>query len=377
MQLPLQSVLAVEIGSSVAAPFASRILADMGAQVLKIEAPKVGDPARRWGPPFWGDAATIFHAFNRGKLSVELDLKNDDHVRALSNFIDSKADIVLQNLRPGLIAEYALDADTLRKRKPSLVYCNMGAFGDRGPMRSFPGYDPLIQASAGLISMTGEKDRPPVRLGAPVVDMGTGMWAVIGMLAALHKRNETGEGSTVDVSLYDTAIGWGSLAVAEYQTAGMLPPRRGLGGPTLMPNGGFQAMDGILMLTIGTDAQFRSLCKVIEAPQLADDKRFSTNVARRENERELTRLLEDAFSGRPRDHWFEELSKLGIPAAPVRDIAEVCKHPQTQAMELLQECEGDGLQLVGIPIRIEGQRPKARGPAPALGSGNHLLDLQE
>ena len=363
----LKGITVVEISSSVAAPFAARIMADLGADVYKIEPPGDGDAARRWGPPFWRGDATPFHAFNRGKRSVAVDLKDPPSRDVLRNFIVAKADVVIQNLRAGLIETFELDGINLLKVAPRLIYCNMGGFGSKGPMRSQMGYEALIQAITGLISVTGEPDRDPVRLGIPAADMGTGMWAVIGILAALQRRQTTGKGHIVEASLYDTGLGWTSMVMAQYQATGAIPQRQGLKGTSLVPNGGFRAADGMLMLTVGTDVQFQSLCRAVGRPELAQDPKYITNADRRAHEDELVALLNDTFLTKPRADWCSLLTASGVAAIPVQDLAEVANSEQTAASEMLQDCPGDDLHLIGLPIRIDGERPRPRNAAPACG----------
>lgn len=373
----LQGITVVEITSSLAGPFAARILADMGADVFKIEAPNGGDAARKWGPPFWRGDATPFHAFNRGKRSVAVDLKDPQQRDMLREFIVDRADIVLQNLRAGLVDDYGLDGATLRKAAPRLIYCNVGGFGTKGPMRSQLGYEALIQGLTGLISLTGEPDRDPVRIGASIVDMGTAMWAAIGTLAALQRRNVTGEGRVVDACLYDTGLAWTSLAMAAYQVTGKVPTRQGLRGVAVIPNGAFRASDGLLMLVVGTDAQFRSLCETLGQRELGDDPRFTTNAARRAHESELMEILNAVFLTKTRAEWCSALTAAGVAAVPLQDLGEAASSEQTTASEMLQDCPGDSLRVLGLPVRFDGERPRPRSAVPTCGelSVKDLLNL--
>ena len=362
----LEGITVVEISSSVAAPFAGRIFADLGATVMKVEAPDGGDSARKWGPPFWRGDATPFHAFNRGKRSVTVDLKNPEHIAGLANFIVGHADIVIQNLRAGLMERFGLDGKTLIKRAPRLIYCNMGAFGEKGPMRMQPGYEALMQAVSGLISLTGEPERDPVRIGSPIADMGTGMWSVIGCLAALNERHTSGKGRIVGAALYDTALGWTAMAMAQYQATGKVPGRTGLKGISVVPNGGFHTSDGILVITVGTDVQFRALCGAVERPELADDPRFVTNADRRANEAALTQTLNGIFAKKTRAQWCDILGTAGVAGIPVQNLGEAATSEQTLASEMLQDCPGDDLKLIGLPLRFNGDRPRPRWAAPDL-----------
>jgi len=363
----LKGITVVEITSSLAGPFTARILSDLGADVFKIEAPEGGDSARKWGPPFWRGDATPFHSFNRGKRSVGVDLKNDAQRATLQQFIVERADVVVQNLRAGLVDTYGLDGPSLRKLAPRLVYCNVSGFGTKGPLRSQLGYEALIQGLTGLISLTGEPDRDPVRIGASIVDMGTAMWASIGILAALQRRQTTGEGGIVDACLYDTGLGWTSLAMASYQATGKVPTRQGLRGTAVIPNGAFRASDGMLMLVVGTDAQFRSLCGALGRKELGTDERFATNAARRANETPLMSLLDAIFLTKTRAEWCSALTAAGVAAVPLQDLGEAANSEQTEASEMLQDCPGDELKVVGLPIRFNGDRPRPLRGVPPCG----------
>jgi crotonobetainyl-CoA:carnitine CoA-transferase CaiB-like acyl-CoA transferase len=363
----LQGITVVEITSSLAGPFTARILSDMGADVFKIESPSGGDAARKWGPPFWRGDATPFHAFNRGKRSVAVDLKDASQRAELQRFIVEHADVVVQNLRAGLVDEYGLDGPTLLKAAPRLVYCNVGGFGPKGPMRSQLGYEALIQGLTGLISMTGEPDRAPVRIGASIVDMGTAMWAAIGILAALNRRNMTGEGRIVDACLYDTGLAWTSLSMAGYQATGKVPTRQGLRGTAVIPNGAFPASDGLLMLVVGTDVQFKALAKALGRPELGHDERFTTNAARRAHENELMDILNAVFLTKNRAEWCAALTAAGVAAVPLQDLGEAAASEQTEASEMLQDCPGDTLRVLGLPLRFDGERPRPERGIPPLG----------
>ena len=363
----LKGVKVVEITSSIAGPFAARILADMGATIFKIESPNGGDAARKWGPPFWQGDATPFHAFNRGKRSIAVDLKDAQQREALRAFIVEHADIVVQNLRAGLVDEYGLDGNTLLKAAPHLIYCNIGGFGTKGPMKSQLGYEALIQGLVGLISLTGEPDRDPVRIGTSLVDMGTSMWATVGILGALSNRRATGKGVVVDACLFDTGVAWTALAMAGYQATGKVPTRQGLRGTAVIPNGAFPANDGLLMLVVGTDAQFVTLCRAIGQPELAKDERFTTNAARRGNEEALMAILEAVFRTKSRAEWCELLTAAGVAAVSLQDLGEAAASEQTAASEMLQDCPGNSLKVVGLPLRFNGERPRFERDIPAIG----------
>lgn len=376
--LPLAGLTVVEFSTSVAGPFAGHVLADLGARVIKIENPDGGDDARRWGPPFDATGTSpVFSAFNRNKRSVTVDLKDDAQIARLRRFIIRRADIVLQNMRPGLLGRFGLDAATLKAEAPRLIYCDMHAFGSVGPKQMQPGYDPLMQACSGIMSVTGLEGQEPVRVGPSLVDQGTGMWAVIGILAALRTREGTGEGSTIDTSLYETALGWMPAQMATYQLTQRPPRRIGSENSGIAPYKAYRAADGWLVIAAGNDKLFARLANVLGRPELAGEPEFATNPKRVENREMLNGLISEILTAHSREAWLERLAEAGIPAAPVLDLGEVSADPQFAAVEMLQSDEGSDLRLLGIPVRLNGERPPLRRATPVLGEANHLLDEAE
>ena len=361
-----KDLLVIELGSSVAAPYAAQILSELGARVIKIEKPQ-GDDARRWGPPFWEGASAFFQALNRNKESVVCDLRDQSQRQALMDLIVSQADIVLQNLRPGHVEELGLDAKTLLSLKPSLIYCNLGAFGQVGPMKSKPGYDPLMQAFGGIMSTTGEEGRPSVRVGASIVDMGTGMWSVIGILSALLNKRDTGMGQCIDVSLYETATQWVSLLAAQFLASGELSPKQGSGAPGIVPYKAYQASDGELVIAAGSDDLFRSLSQVLGHPQWAKDPRFLTNPDRVKHSQELYAMIDSILLTKTSAQWQMELEAKGVPCAPIQNLAQMLEHEQTQALGLIQSVPNTGMRFLGLPLSFNGSRPTSYAAPPKLG----------
>ena len=366
-----KDLLVVELGSSVAAPYAAQILSELGARVIKIEKPG-GDDARRWGPPFWEGASAFFQALNRNKNSVVCDLRNPEQKAALLNFIVDHADIVLQNLRPGHVEDLGLDGPTLLALKPALIYCNLGAFGQEGPLRSRPGYDPLMQAFGGIMSTTGEVGRPSVRVGASIVDMGTGMWSVIGILTALLNKKDTGLGQCIDVSLYETSTQWVSLLAAQYLASGELSPKQGSGAPGIVPYKAYQVLDGELVIAAGSDDLFKSLSEALGHAEWARDERFLTNPDRVQHSAVLYAMIEAVLIEKTSAHWQEVLQEKGVPCAPIQNLAQMLSHPQTQALGLVQDVPGTGMRFLGLPLSFNGERPSSYAPPPQL--GEHTKD---
>ncbi|WP_114947831.1 CaiB/BaiF CoA transferase family protein [Microvirga calopogonii] len=371
---PLKGLTVVEICHSVAGPYAGAVLAELGADVIKVEDPRHGDHARGWGPPYWHGTSCAFQSLNRDKRGITVDLGDPAQAADLKDFILRKADAVIQNLRPGSIDKTGLSGATLLSEKPSLIYCNLGAFGATGPLAHRPGYDPLMQAFGGLMSVTGEEGGSPVRVGPAIVDMGSAMWAVIGILAALQQRNATGRGCVVDTSLFETAVAWMTIQVAGHLATGEIRRPMGSGIPEIVPHQAFRAMDGFIMVAAGNDGLFRALCHALGRPDWADDPRFATNDARVRNRKALIPLLEAVFLTANREHWAECLDRSGVPNAPIQSLDQVVVHEQTRALGLIQAAPDRDMALVGLPLSFDGVRPPYRCSAPEL--GEHNLDLR-
>ena len=370
---PLADLTVIEIGQNIAAPAATQILGDLGARVIKIEKHD-GDDCRTWGPPFWEGASSMFQAMNRNKESIAVNFRDSNDLAALERLIVSEADVVLQSMRPGLLGKHGFTPERLRELKPSLVWCDLGAFGSGGPMSHQPGYDPLMQAFAGLMSVTGEAERPPVRTGYSVVDVGTGMWAATAILGALYRRLATGAGCVVEVSLYETALSWMSVAAAQYQSSGDVPGRHGSGAATIVPYRAWRVKDGYLVVAAGNNALFAKFSAVLGHAEWAQDARFVDNPGRVRNRVQLEALIEPVMQARTIAEWRELLAAASVPFAPVQSIDETLAHPQTQAIGILQPVPESDMTLIGLPVRFDGNRPAIRSAPPSLNEHGGLLD---
>jgi crotonobetainyl-CoA:carnitine CoA-transferase CaiB-like acyl-CoA transferase len=365
---PLSGITVIEIGHSVAAPYAGMILGELGAEVIKVENPKGGDACRGWGPPFTDGTATAFHAFNRAKRGITIDLGDPAQVEKLRRLIHERADVLIHNLKYGTLDRYGLSAAALTAQKPSLVYCNIGAFGSSGPLRGRPGYDPMMQAYGGLMSLLGEDGRPPVRVTVSIIDMATAMWAVIGILAALQERGRTGRGGVVDTSLYETTVAWMTLPISAHLANGEIPTRHGSGVEQIVPYQAFASADGHIMVAAGNDNLFRRLCTAIGRPGLAEDSRFRTNSDRVVNRRTLIPVLSELFATQPLAVWAARLDAAGIPNGPIQTVDQVVVDPQTAALGIIQQF--GSISLVGLPLSFGGSRPPFAKLAPRLGEDN-------
>lgn len=372
--LPLAGRFAVEIGHSLAGPYAGAILADLGATVVKVEVPGKGDHARDWGPPFVDGAAALFNAVNRGKQSVVADLRDKPTAAALRRLIMERADILVQNLRVGALEEAGLGAEVLLAEKPGLVICNVGAFGRSGPKRSAPGYDPLIQAASGLMSINGHPGAPPARVPVALNDLGTGVWAALGIMGALLRRERDGKGGVVDVSLYETALAWMTVPLSDFMAGGPMPRRYGSGVSNIVPYQTFDTADGTLLIAAGNDLLFARLCAVLDLPALATDPRFATNGGRVSNRDPLIALLQAATAPWRAADLARALEDAGIPCGSVADVGQALEDPQIEALGIVGTLPGSTARTIGLPLSFDGQRPPLSGRAPRLGEHQDTLD---
>ena len=370
--LPLDGIRVIELGQVLAGPFAGAVFADLGAEVIKVERPDGGDDGRRIGAAFrYGDSMT-FHEFNRNKKSVTIDLKSPAGLAELDALV-ATADLLVHNLRPGSADELGIGAERMTERFPRLIYCEMGAYGHQGPMRLTPGYEPIMQAFGGLSAITGEPDGPPVRMGASVCDLGTGMWTVIGALTLLERRHRTGRGGVVNTSLFETALMWAGQKICGYVNEGKPVERDASGHPGMTPYQAFDAADGPFLICAGNDRLFAKLSDVLGHPEWSKDPRFTTNRERLKHKPALLALITAVLKSEPRRHWIDRLAEVGVPSAPINSIPELLDEPQTAAVGLLQTLPGEDFILPALPMSFDGARPPLRNAAPRLGDANAAL----
>jgi crotonobetainyl-CoA:carnitine CoA-transferase CaiB-like acyl-CoA transferase len=346
--------------------------------VIKIERPGTGDDTRQWGPPFWNGESTQFQAVNRNKESVALDLKDPLGREALLRLVE-RADIFVQNYRPGVLDRLGFDYESLSRLNPRLIYCCMSAFGSVGPLKDLPGYDPLMQAYSGIMRINGEEGRPPIRVSNSLVDQGTAMWSVTGILSALFQRAQTGQGCRVDTSLFETAMAWMPTHIQGYLATGKDPRQWGSGMSFLAPYQAFATKDGHLMVAVGNDNLWQRLCLALKQPELAADGRFATNPLRVENRTELEAQLAAIFLTGTNAHWEGVVQAAGVPCARLQSVSDAVNDPQTAAAGILQGVPHsaiDHFRVVGLPIQFDGQRPVPNRAPPSLGADTKRV-LQE
>jgi crotonobetainyl-CoA:carnitine CoA-transferase CaiB-like acyl-CoA transferase len=369
----LDGIRVLEMGQNVAGPHAAQILGDLGAEVIKIERPG-GEEGRKLGPPFAGEDAAWFHQINRNKKSVTIDIK-DEAQRAQFVALIGTADVFLQNMRPGVLANFGLGPEEMRALYPALIYADVAAFGRTGPLAGRPGYELLMQAYGGLMSITGDENAPPTRLGPSMVDLGTGMWAVIGILSALHRRSVTGEGATVDCSLFETAIGFSGIHMVNYLASGTMPARSANGFAGLAPYGGFPTADDDIIIGGGNDRLFTRLADVLGHPEWAADPRFQSNVDRVANRTLLTDAIASITRSYPAAALLAKLEAAGIPCAPIRTIPQLTQDAQVAALGMIDVLPGpDPHPVIRLPLSFDGKRPAVTRASPRPGADNMFLD---
>ncbi|MCI2417874.1 CoA transferase [Saccharopolyspora sp. K220] len=365
----LRGLRVLDITASVAGPFATQILGDLGADVIKVERVEGGDDTRRWGPPFWCDESPMFLSLNRNKRSLALELKSAAGQEVLRRLI-AESDVLVQNLRPGSLAKLGFDYERLREINPRLIYCDMTGYGHTGPLRDRPAYDPLMQAFSGLMSITGEPGRTPVRIPASLLDQGTAMWTVIGVLDALRVRDATGEGSVVQTSLLQTALMWLPSQLTGYLASGELPVKQGSGTQVIAPYQAFPTADGHLVVAAGNDNLWRRLCAAIGRDELSFDARFVDNPSRVANREELVETLSETLRKRTSAEWQEILGETGVPITAIRTLDEVVEDEQVQAVGILARAEHPRIPdftVINTPICRDGEYLGTPSAPPQLG----------
>ncbi|WP_287213465.1 CoA transferase [Sphingobium sp.] len=373
--MPLAGVKVVELARILAGPWAGQTLADLGAEVIKVESPQ-GDDTRKWGPPFVENEegqvdAAYFHACNRGKQSVLADFNKPDDLAFVKCLI-ADADIVIENFKVGGLVRFGLDYQTLAKDHPALVYCSITGFGQTGPYAARAGYDVIVQGMSGMMDLTGDPDGPPQKIGVALADLISGLYAVIGIQSALSLRERTGKGQHIDIALLDSMVGVLANQAQNLFVSGVAPRRMGNAHPNLAPYQPFPVADGHFILAVGNDGQFARLCEIVDRAELASDPDFATNPARVANRDRLIAELETAFSGRTKQDILAACEAAGIPAGPINALDDVFDDPQVLARGLRIDLPG-GTSGVRTPIRFSDAALQLNVPAPALGQHDETV----
>jgi crotonobetainyl-CoA:carnitine CoA-transferase CaiB-like acyl-CoA transferase len=382
VKAPLEGVRVLDLSRVLAGPYATMVLADLGADVIKVEHPGRGDDTRHWGPPFAGEGeareSAYFLSVNRNKRSIGVDLKSAEGLEVVKR-LAAGADVVIENMRRGALERLGLGYETLRELNPGVVYCSITGFGP-GKDEERPGYDFLIQARAGIMGITGfpEPDGEPTKVGVAIADIVCGLYAATTILAALRRRDATGEGARVEVPLFESTLGWLANRGQEYLVSGEDKGRMGNGHPTIVPYQTFDASDKQIAVAVGNDAQFGRLCEATGREDLAADERFATNPDRVANRDELVEILQGELSERTADEWVERIRGAGVPCGPVNTLAEALADEHLSSTDMLQTVEhplAGTLRMLASPVLVDGERPPVRRPPPAL--GQHTAEVEE
>ncbi len=365
----LGDLLVLDLTRILSGPFATMTLADLGADVIKIEQPGSGDDTRQWGPPFQGGEAAYFLSVNRNKRSLAVDLKTAEGLQIVQE-LARRADVVVENFRPGTAARLGLGYDELSRENPGLVYASISGYGQTGPDAERAGYDAIAQARSGIMSVTGETDGPPVRVGVSSADLVAGMWATIGILAALHEKQRTGAGQWVDISLLDGSVSWLTYVSSGYFASGEIPKRYGSAHPTIAPYQAFPTADGFVMVAVGNDSLWRKYAAAIGREDLAEDERFASNPSRVAWRETLVPLLEQVMRTRTTAEWVAALDASGVPVGPIQTVDEALRDPQVLARNMVSELvhpTAGPMKVVGCPVRLTRTPPSVRTAPPLLG----------
>ncbi len=372
---PLAGVRVLDLSRVLTGPYCTMMLADLGAEVIKIEAPGSGDDTRAWGPPFVDGESAYFLSVNRNKKSLTLNLKHPEGL-AIARRLAERSDVAVENFRPGTADRLGLGYEALRAINPAIVYCAVSGFGQDGPYREKPGYDVILQGMGGLMGITGEPDGPPMRVGVAVADIGAGMFAAYAIVAALYERERTGQGQYIDVSMLDCQVAWMTYMAGYYFATGEPPARMGAAHPTIVPYQAFKAQDGYFNVAVGNDAMWLRFCPAIGHPELAGDPRYRTNADRVRHRDELVPFLAEVFAARPAREWIAALEAAGVPAGPIYDLRQVFEDPQVNHRGMrvtLEHARAGPISVTGVPVKFSRTPGAVTSPPPLLGQHTEAI----
>jgi len=375
MEAALSDVVVIDLSRVLAGPYCTMMLGDMGATVIKIEQPGKGDDTRHFGPPYVAGESAYYLGLNRNKRSITLDFNNPEHEKRLFELV-STATVLVENFRPGMLDRQGLGYETLRAMNPGLIYCSISGYGHDGPYAMRPGYDFVAQAESGIMSVTGEVEGEPQRVGSPVADVSAGLYACMSILAALHVREKTGKGQHIDISLLEAAVSLLSNVSSNYLISGEEAERYGNGHPNIVPYQAFHTQDGYIVVSCGNDRLYQTFCRLLGREDLATDPRFATNPQRVRNREELVPILQEQFLQRETGDWLTALRAAGIPCGPINTVSQVFSDPQLQARGFVWECEhptAGTIKLSGSPIRLSETPTRLYKAPPLLGEDNDAL----
>lgn len=371
----LENIKVLDLSRVLAGPYCSMILGDLGAEIIKVEAPGGSDDTRKWGPPYKGEESAYYLCANRNKRAITLDIKSEKGQEILLELI-AQSDILIQNFKTGTLDKLGLGYEQIKEVNPRLIFCSITGFGQTGPYKDIPGYDYIIQAMSGLMSITGSEDSGPMKVGVPITDIITGLYAAIGILGALHERLQSGKGQSIDISLLDSQLSALVNVASNYLVSGVIPKRFGSQHPNIVPYQTFDTLDGEMVIAIGNDGQFNKLCKLLQLQDMAEDERFSTNSKRVEHKEELLKPLAAKLKQRNSTDWLELFRQQGIPCGPINNMQKVFEDPQIKAREMVIQVKhpkaGD-VSLVGSPLKFSRTPVEIKRHPPLVGEHNQEI----
>ncbi|WP_017753517.1 CaiB/BaiF CoA transferase family protein [Calidifontibacillus oryziterrae] len=374
----LEGIKVLDLTRVLAGPFCTMILGDLGAEIIKVEAPGGSDDTRQWGPPYAATESAYYLCANRNKRALTLNLKSNDGKELLKRLIQ-ESDVIIENFKSGTMEKWGLGYNELKKINPKIIHCSITGFGQNGPYRKLPGYDSIIQAMSGLMSITGSEESGPMKVGVAISDLFTGLYANIGILAALHERTRSGQGQSIDVSLFDSQLSVLANVASNYLISGKQPGLLGNQHPNIVPYQPFETKDGTLVVAVGNDSQFRKLCSILEAPELGVDEKFITNSKRLENRDELIGILASKFKLKTTKELADLLNQISVPAGPIQTMKEVFNDPQVHARNMVWELEhpiAGQIKLVGSPLKLSRTPVTIRKYPPLVGEHTEEILIQ-
>ena len=372
----LEGIRVLDLTRALAGPFCTLMLGDYGADVIKIEIPGSGDDTRTWGPPFIGDESAYFLSINRNKRSLTLNFK-DEKAKEIFLKLAKDADVIVENFTPGVMDRFGLGYDVIKEVNPGIVFCSVSGFGQTGPYRSRPAYDQIMQGISGLMSITGEPDGEPQKVGIAVADIGAGMWAAFAVMAAIHNRSHKGEGQGqyIDISMMDAQVAWLTYQAANFFANGTPPKRLGAAHPNLVPYQAFMCQDNkYLNLAVGSERIWERFCEGMDMPELRDNPDYKTNIERAQNREKIVPYLQEVFIKQPVNHWVEKLQAVSVPCGPINDLEDVFSDPQLLSRDMLVEISHPTLGKIkqtGLPLKFSRTPGGLDRPPPLLGEHNH------
>ena len=369
MARALEGIKVLDLSRALAGPYCTMMLADMGAEVIKLEMPGKGDDSRSWGPPFVGGESAYFMSINRNKKSITLNMKSEKSTGIIHKLI-KQSDILVENFRPGAMERLGLGYERVKKINSEIIYCSISGFGQDGPYRMLPGFDQVLQGMGGLMSITGEPGGPPIKVGVAIADIAGGMFAAYGIVAALYNREQTGKGQVVDISLLDSQVAWLTYRAGAYFASGEVPQPVGSGHPVIVPYQAFKARDVYINIAVGNDQLWERFCKAVGLEKVMNDPRFATNAKRVENREEIVKIIGDLITAKNGEEWLKILTDAGVPCGPIYTIDKIFADPQVLHRQMLQELNhptAGKIKVAGIPVKLSDTPGEVKSAPPVLG----------